>query len=560
MPAAGKVMDNTELSLLPVALRALPHAIVIVREDGRPLAVSAVCEHLLRWPAGAALPATLSELLPLCDEHSRAGLDWELGRLDDPDWQRELTESAVLQRQDGSEFPFELVVVPLAAGDVRGWLLLLTDLLMTRSLADTVHFQRSHDSLTGLVNRAEFESRLQDLLAQVSASAGHALCYIDVDQFKVINDTCGHVAGDELLRQLTELLRARVAVGDLLARIGGDEFAVLLSRRTLTTANVWADSVREAISQLPFNWGDKTFRLSVSIGVAALTGPDQNWAQVLGQADAACHHAKELGGNQVRLFSADDAQLAQRHTEMQWVSRIVQALQQNRFQLWAQPIVAVAAGSELVHQEILIRMIDVDGTLIAPGHFLPAAERFNLVLMIDRWVVSQTLNWLAARQQQGLPPVRCAINLSGASVNQPPFLDFIESELRRSAVPPDWLCFEVTETAAIANLQRARSFIQTLQSWGCEFALDDFGAGMSSFAYLRNLPVDYLKIDGAFIKELASNAMDQAMVRAINEVAKVAGMKTIAEFVENNEVLAVLGEIGVDYAQGYGIAKPAPLS
>ncbi|MFZ5842790.1 MAG: EAL domain-containing protein [Pseudomonadota bacterium] len=554
-------MEHASPELFPAALQALREAVMLVAPDGRLLLVNRACRRLLGYAEDDPLTERLDELLIVLDENSREPITLPMNRLDDPDWLRNLNDSAVIQRRNGNEFPFELHAVRLRQGRSSGWLLTIKDLFQTRSLADTVHFQRSHDVLTGLVNRAEFESRLQDALLQSQQEGGgHALCYIDLDQFKVVNDTCGHIAGDELLRQLTELFRTQVSDADVLARIGGDEFATLLWQRSLDEAALWAEELRQRVTEFPFSWGDKSFSLSVSIGVAALIGPGQNWATALGQADAACYHAKELGGNQLRIFSEDDEQLAQRHTEMQWVSRIVQALQQDRFQLWAQRIAPVLPGQGIGHQEILVRMIDVDGSLVPPGMFLPAAERFNLVLMLDRWVVGRTFDWMAQQQRRGAPPITCAINLSGASINQPLFHQFVAEELQRSGVAPERVCFEVTETTAIANLQSARAFIQQMKQLGCAFALDDFGAGMSSFAYLRNLPVDYLKIDGVFVKDLASNAMDYAMVRAINEVGKVMGMKTIAEFVENDAVLAKLREIGVDYAQGYGIARPAPLA
>ncbi|NQD37551.1 EAL domain-containing protein [Permianibacter sp. IMCC34836] len=553
-------MEYAQHPLLPAVLQALREAVLVVDPQGQLLLVNRACRRLLGYRDDDRLEGALADLLLLVDENSREPISLPLERLDDSDWLRHINDSAVILRRNGSEFPFELTVSPVQHAGVSGWLLTVKDLFQTRSLADTIHFQRSHDSLTGLVNRAEFESRLQDALLQsVHDGSTHALCYLDLDQFKVVNDTCGHIAGDELLRQLTDLFRSATGDNDVLARIGGDEFAVLLWQRSLAEATTWAEQLRERVSQFPFSWGDKSFSVSISVGVAPLFGAGQNWATVLGQADAACYHAKDLGGNQVRVYSDDDVQLAQRHTEMQWVSRIVQALQQDRFQLWAQRIAPVLPGNGGGHQEILVRMVDVDGSLIPPGMFLPAAERFNLVLMLDRWVVGRTLDWMAQRQKKNQPPIRCAINLSGASINQSLFHQFVADELQRSGVTPSLVCFEVTETAAIANLQSARAFIQQMKQLGCAFALDDFGAGMSSFAYLRNLPVDYLKIDGVFVKDLANNAMDYAMVRAINEVGKVMGMQTIAEFVENDAVLAKLREIGVDYAQGYGIARPAPL-
>ena len=552
-------MNSNTLALLVAGITAIDESVIIISTRGSVVFVNAACRRLLGF-MDVELPANINQLIPLVDENSREPVDILPKQLFDDDFLAQVNENCVILRRNGSEFPFEMRVTGLQTGSQGGVMICLRDLYHARSLADTLHFHRSHDQLTGLSNRAEFERCVQDALEQsIQSQESHVLVFVDIDQFKVINDTCGHVAGDELLRQLSELFRGLLGNDDVLARLGGDEFGILLWDFAMRAAEDWVAVLIQRVRDFEFSWADKSFALSVSAGVAALHGKEMNWAQALGQADAACYHAKEQGGNQFRVYSGTDQELAQRQTEMQWVSHIVQALQQDRFQLWAQQIRFIGSGQEEEHQEILVRMIDTDGSIIPPGMFLPAAERFNLVLMLDKWVVSHTLDWMANQQRTSKPVPRCNINLSGTSINQPQFHQFVTDELMRSGVSPSLICFEVTETAAIENLQSARRFIQQMQAVGCSFALDDFGAGMSSFAYLRTLPVNYLKIDGVFVKELPGNPIDFAMVKAINEVGKVMGMKTVAEFVENDDIIECLKTIGVDYAQGYGVAKPKPL-
>lgn len=551
-----KAMDH---ELLKAAFVALREPILIVHRDGDVVMANTACRRLLGLDEqhSSHVPARL--MLRLVNEKTRKLVDFDVKKLDDADWLLDVADHCVLMRENGSEFPFDMTATPVALDGNWGWILSIKDLFHIRSLADTIHFQRSHDQLTGLCNRSEFERRLQDALNQPSNFSGNgAMAYVDVDQFKVVNDTCGHVAGDELLRQLTDLFRVFLQPGDILARIGGDEFGMLLHNLTLDEAKRRCESLRRKTEEHIFTWSDKSFSTSVSIGLVELVSEDQNWATLMGQADAACYHAKEAGRNQIRVYADDDAQVALRHTEMQWVSRIVQALQQNRFILYAQPIVCTRTRKPS-HQEVLVRMIDTDGSVLPPGMFLPAAERFNLVLMLDKWVFTNTLQWLAAKLQAGDQPLKCAINLSGASIGQSQFHCFVEEELQRTGVPTRLLCFELTETVAINNLQNARHFIAQMKLLGIHFALDDFGAGMSSFAYLKNLSADYLKIDGIFVRELHKDPIDYAMVKSINEVGQVMGMKTVAEFVENEAILEKLQEIGVDYAQGYGVGKPVPL-
>ncbi|MFN3397937.1 MAG: EAL domain-containing protein, partial [Sulfurimicrobium sp.] len=428
---------------------------------------------------------------------------------------------------------------------------------------ERLSYQATHDALTGLVNRHEFEHRLEKALASAREEGRtHALCYLDLDQFKIVNDTCGHVAGDELLRQLTVLLQSKVRDSDLLARLGGDEFGVLLENCPLEQAQIVADLLRQTVKDFHFLWQNKAFVIGVSIGLVPLTQDCESLASVLSCADSACYAAKDLGRNRVHVYRVEDSELAQRQGEMNWVARITHAIEENRFRLYYQTIMPLAeADDEGAHFEILLRMLDDQGELIPPMAFIPAAERYNLMPSIDRWVVSTAfgLYWKIFSSDSLNQRHTCTVNLSGPSLCDDHFLAFIKRQFALYQVPHDHICFEITETAAISNLSRAMEFIGELREQGCRFSLDDFGSGLSSFTYLKNMPVDYLKIDGSFVRDMVNDPMDAAMVAAINQVGHVMGLKTIAEFVETDAALALLREMGVDFVQGFGIERPRPL-
>jgi diguanylate cyclase (GGDEF)-like protein/PAS domain S-box-containing protein len=438
----------------------------------------------------------------------------------------------------------------------------IQDITESHQLSKELSYQATHDALTGLVNRREFEARIEYALDGTSRTGKeHAVCYLDLDQFKVINDTCGHVAGDELLRQVANVLRTKVRGSDTIARLGGDEFGLLMENCPLAQSQRVAESFRAAIEDFQFVWEDKRFRVGVSIGLVPINGESASVTEVLQQADTACYAAKDLGRNRVHIFSRDDEELTKRHGEMQWVTKIQAALETDQFRLYVQPIVPVVGDrSRYEHYEVLIRMIDESGADVPPGAFLPAAERYNLAAQVDRWVVSHLLAWAVQNPQEFARFDMCSINLSGLTLADESFLGYVIDLLRAARVPSSKICFEITETAVISNLSQASRFISTLKALGCLFALDDFGSGLSSFAYLKNLPVDYLKIDGMFVRDIFTDPLDRALVRSINDVGKVMGKKTIAEFVENDDILRVLAEVGVDYAQGYGVGKPFPLS
>jgi diguanylate cyclase (GGDEF)-like protein/PAS domain S-box-containing protein len=472
----------------------------------------------------------------------------------------------VLRRKDGRK----IVVLEnsRAVRDEQGSVLYyegtLTDITEAHELSRQLSYEASHDALSGLINRREFEIRLQRALDSAQATGtSHAICYLDLDQFKIINDTCGHVAGDELIRQLAQLLQSRVRSNDALARLGGDEFGLLLHDCSLTDAVGIANTLLKAVEQYQFLWGASAFTVGASIGVVPLTGNFRRITQVLQAADAACYAAKDQGRNRVHVYQEDDAVVAQRHGEMQWVSRVKRALNENRFLLEAQPIVPIhQTGTQPPaprSYELLLRMRELDGSIVPPGAFLPAVERSNLTQRVDRWVISSALHWLAANPATTQRIGRVYVNLSGDSLSDPQLHDFIRAVLDETRVQPTKIGFEITETAAIGNLTRANQLIAELRRLGCAFSLDDFGSGVSSFAYLKALTVDWLKIDGLFVGNIVHDRVDHEMVRSISDIGHVMGKKVVAESVESTAVLERLKQIGVDYAQGLALGPPMSL-
>jgi diguanylate cyclase (GGDEF)-like protein len=430
-----------------------------------------------------------------------------------------------------------------------------------REFVARLSWQASHDTLTGLVNRREFDTRLARALDKLFHQPGeHSLMFLDLDQFKVVNDTCGHAAGDRLLRQTSDLLQEILGAGSLLARLGGDEFGVLLEDCDADSAAGIAERLRLAVQELRFVWNDCAFNISVSIGLVHVAEAGA-MEETLRAADVACYMAKEKGRNRVQVYHPSDSELIQRVGEMAWVQRIRNGLDEQRFCLFAQEIRALNGDEpDHSHVELLLRLRDEDGKLVQPGSFMPAAERYGLMPLVDRWVIRNAFALLASRLSSSEPAQlsSCAINLSGATFGDDDFVDYVRRQFDIYRVPPGMICFEITETSAIADLPRAKRFIQALKKLGCRFSLDDFGTGMSSFAYLKHLPVDYIKIDGSFVTEMLNSKIDRAMVEMIVRIARVMGKRTVAEFVESDEMIGVLREIGVDYAQGYAIGKPSP--
>ncbi|PSB30285.1 bifunctional diguanylate cyclase/phosphodiesterase [Chlorogloea sp. CCALA 695] len=429
-------------------------------------------------------------------------------------------------------------------------------------------WQATHDPLTELLNRRAFEQSLeQALLSTKSSQPQHILCYLDLDRFKVVNDTCGHTAGDELLKQVSNLFQTSLRNTDTLARLGGDEFGILLYNCPLHLAVEIADGLRERVSQFTFSWRNQTFSIGVSIGIAAINDSCKNLDMALSAADSACYTAKKRGRNQVHIYNNSESELVQRLSETQWGLIIPQALSNNHFRLCYQKIVPIENSQiKQEHYEVLLRLEDKSGNIILPTEFLPAAERYDLMQQIDRWVIATLFAHLEQQYQtvwESCPietlPNLYAVNLSGSSINDAEFFAFVQQQFARTNIPPEIICFEITETIAITNLKKAAELINKLRLIGCRFALDDFGSGMSSFTYLKALPVDYVKIDGSFIQEITENAIALEMVESIKRIAAVMGIQTIAEFVETEEIYQKLQSLGVDYAQGYAIGKPCAL-
>jgi diguanylate cyclase (GGDEF)-like protein/PAS domain S-box-containing protein len=542
-----------------VTLASLGEAVICTDAEGQLDYMNPAAERLTGRITADAKGSALSSLFSLIDEAAETAndrlIDQSLGDGVAIDRQR-------LVRPDSSSVAVSIVGAPLhAEGKVAGAVLVLHDMTREREFVAQLSWQASHDMLTGLANRREFESRLEHALGRLSHQRGErSLMFLDLDQFKVVNDTCGHAAGDQLLRQTSALLQESIGADALLARLGGDEFGVLLRNCDAKSAAETAERLRLTVQELSFVWNGCVFNVSVSVGLVHVSEAD-TVEETLKAADMACYMAKEKGRNRVQVYHPSDTELVQRVGEMGWVQRIRNGLEEQRFCLFAQKIRALKDGApDHSGVELLIRLRDEDGQLVLPGCFMPAAERYGLMPLIDRWVVKNAFGLLASRLASpgSSCPSSCAINLSGATFGDDDFVDYVRRQFEIHRVPPERICFEVTETNAIANIANARRFIQALKQLGCRFSLDDFGTGMSSFAYLKHLPVDYIKIDGSFVREMLNSDTDRAMVEMIVHMAKVMGKGAVAECVESDEILRTLREIGVDYAQGYAIGRPEP--
>jgi Amt family ammonium transporter len=545
-------------------LSSIADAVITTELKGRITYMNSVAEELTGWRLEQAKDRSLEEVFNVVDENSRIPVIEPVYRcLKNGEVVIGDEHELVLLHRDGIGIAIEESFAPIRdeKSEVQGVVVVFRDVSHARRLAAQISWQASHDPLTGLVNRSTFDQRLEALIeAARQEKQEHCLLYMDLDQFKIVNDTCGHVAGDELLRQVASVLSGHIRESDTLARLGGDEFGVLLVACPDEKALFIANQIRDAINEFRFGWGGKSFTIGVSIGLVVVNAQSERMEMVMSAADTACYAAKDGGRNQIRVFQPNASEAALRQGEMQWVSRIQSALDEDRFVLYGQNIAPVRHKGEDIHFEVLIRMLDEEGNLVPPGAFIPAAERFNLMQAIDRWVIHKIFS-LIERHRDLLAKKRVlfSINLSGGTVSDEASLEFIGNELVRLNIPEKMICFEITETAAISNLSSANYFMRTLKQAGCSFSLDDFGSGLSSFAYLKNLPVDFLKIDGAFVRDLADDPIDRAMVEAINQIGHVMNLETIAEFVETGAVLDQLRAIGVDYAQGYGISAPQPL-
>lgn len=545
-----------------VTLKSIGDAVITTDIHGLIEFVNPVAEHLTGWRYEEARGQPIEKVFKIIYENSRKQALNPVHRCISKDKIVGLDEDVLLINRLGIEYCIQDSAAPIhdATGKVQGVVLVFSDVTQARKLSQELVYQASHDPLTGLVNRRVFEKRLNRVLESRQVSGGtHIFCYLDLDQFKIVNDTCGHTAGDELLKQVTTILRNKVRVRDTLARLGGDEFGILMEHCSLDRAQHLANSLRETIADFRFNWGDKSFRIGVSIGLIQISDQFNTLNDLLMTADASCYAAKDAGRNRVHVYRDNDIAVKLRSGQIQWVEKLNSALERRKFRLYRQPYKNIVADDDGDHYEILVRLEGNDKEIILPGAFMPAAERYGLMPKIDQYIINGTLAFFADHKLRLEQLSVCSLNLSGYTLSSDWLLDFIVKAIEFHNLPAEKFCFEITETAAISNLNMVTGFIKKLKERGCRFALDGFGSGLSSFAYLKNLPVDYLKIDGIVVKDICTDPVSLAVVKSINEIGHLMKKQTIAEFVETKGVYDKLEEVRVDFAQGYWISRPYPL-
>ena len=547
---------------LQVTLHSIGDGVITTDPDSRVTYLNPVAERLTGWSIDQARGLDLRAVFDARNESTYAHTPNPVVQCLSENRVVTSTDNTVLISRRGAEHAIKDSAAPIVSttGEVLGVVLVFRDVTEERRLAKEMRYRATHDALTGLLNRGEFETQLDRVLSHArNTNSRHAMLYIDLDQFKVVNDTFGHIAGDQLLREVTQQLAQCIRKTDTLARLGGDEFGVILEHCDTELARRVASQICERLDESRFSYNERRFHIGASIGLVPI---DDRWpttAAVLQAADSACYAAKDAGRNRVHSwFDADQAVLA-RHGEMQWVTRLEQAFDEDRFELYAQRIRALGREENHIRCELLLRLREPDGSLVLPDVFFSAAERFHMASRIDRWVIKYVFRWMTRHRGQLDHVDSIAVNLSGQSIGDRAFHRYVSDLADALQFDTDKLCLEVTETAAITNLSVATEFIQSMRLRGIHFALDDFGSGTSSFGYLKALPVDYLKIDGQFIADLAHDPIDQAMVRCICDVAKAVGKQTIAEFVETSAVAALLRDMGVNYIQGYFVHVPAPM-
>ncbi len=548
-----------------VTLHSIGDGVITTDLKGNVDYLNQVAEQMTGWSNKEARGRPLKEIFNVVNENTRES---ELGNLDKVLHDGEvvkITSSPILLHRRGEEYVIENTMAPIRQrdGQVIGAVIVFHDVSHVRSMARQLAYQATHDPLTGLVNRREFERQLEHALHSAKHhDRHHALCFLDLDQFKVVNDTCGHIAGDKLLKQLAILMEPKVSDHGVLARLGGDEFGVLLFNCSLEKGVEIAQQIRQVVRSYRFVWEDKIFEVGVSIGLVPFDAQSGGLQEIMRTADSACYIAKDQGRNRLHIYQPDDSALALRQGEMQWVHRISKAFDERRFYLARQSVLPLGAETKhRPHYEILLRMLSEDGRHVLPSDFIPAAERYDMMRDIDRWVIKSSFELIQGQSHvafgRNRTPPLYNINLSGHSLNDEAYR-FIIAQLEETGIDPSGICFEITETAAIDNLGYATSLIRRLKKLGCRFALDDFGSGLSSFGYLKTLPVDYLKIDGSFVRDMTNDLISQAMVESIHHIGHVMGLQTIAEGVENETILAKVRELGIDYAQGFAINDPQP--
>jgi diguanylate cyclase (GGDEF)-like protein/PAS domain S-box-containing protein len=560
LDAAARLRHEHERAV--VALQSVADAVITVDAQGCIDSMNPVAQHLTGWSETGARGRAVRDVFRIeAEAQDNAQVD-PLGECVARGAPMAFVGDYLLHEKNGGYRAVDVSVAPLVEPDgmTRGAVIVFRDVSAPRHWSQQLAWQADHDALTGLVNRGRFE-RCVELAMESAKSRGerHALVHLDLDHFRIVNDTCGHAAGDRLLRELAHVLASHVGGNDVLARLGGDEFGVLMRDCALDEAVVRSERMRAILERHRFRADGKSWAVAGSFGVAALDAACATLGEVLRASDAACRLAKEGGRNRVHRAHGSDNEVRRRQTEAEWIGRVRRALEEDRFVLYGQAIVPLGPAGA-AHTEVLVRMRDEEGALVLPMAWIPAAERYGLMPEVDRWVIHNTFRHMAARARVMADHSLCAINLSATSLTDAGMLDFVRRQLDAHGVHPAQVCFEITETAVIANLERAQLFVAELRRLGVRFALDDFGSGMSSFAYLKALPVDFLKIDGSFVRRIAFDPVDHAMVEAINKLGHVMKISTVAEFSENEAVLALLRQMGVDFAQGNGIAEPRPLT
>lgn len=554
----SKLREDNEVRRITLAFIA--DGVITTDQAGMITYLNPAAEGMTGWNAMEAIGRSRLEVFNVMeDKHPESMVDSSIPpTIDGIEYQSADYDVMISRNGEERDINQSVAAIHGVDGKTVGAVIVFRDITSYRQTEKQLRHQATHDPLTGLANRYEFERRSACLMEQSQPLDSHAILYLDLDQFKIVNDTCGHVAGDELLRQLSTVLATKVRQSDTLARLGGDEFGVLLDGCSVGDARRIAHQILWAIDAFVFDWEKRKFKLTASIGVAPLLA-GQSIATALSDADGACYIAKEQGRNRIHVYQENDRSIGRHRRQMEWVPRLQEAVANNSFQLYLQPIIPLGQHSDTStrHFEVLLRLIDEQGRIILPGAFIPAAERYFQMDAIDRWVLRTAL----AKLGELFPDEDCnfALNLSGQTIGQENFLHYALEEIDASGVDPRNLCFEITETAAIGNLDLAVRMISVLRQRGVQFALDDFGVGISSLSYLKNLRVDYLKIDGSFVRGMAKDPMDRALVTAIQQAGQIIGIKTIAESIEDAETMEILQSLGVNYGQGYYIGRPKPI-
>jgi len=541
-----------------ITLEAIGEGVITTDTNGNITYLNPAAEKLTGFTNKYAFNKPLSDIFKIKHEYNDSFTNYPI--LDCIEHSKKIHHEVgfILYCDNGTEYAIRESATPLLDKEenVVGAVLVFYDFTSIKKMSDNLAYQATHDDLTGLTNRRAFEEKMHDIINNISVNETHTLCYIDLDRFKIINDTCGHLAGDELLKLISTKISEHVRRNDLFARLGGDEFGIIFYNCDIPKAIQLAENIKSTISELKFTWGSHTFTIGSCIGVVPIVYGEK-MSDLMMTVDTACYVAKDKGRNRIHVYEKNDEDILQRQGELQWFHTINKALENDSFELYSQKISPFSDKSNTDIHEILIRL-NKNGEIISPGSFIPAAERYSLMTKVDMWVISTLFKQIKNHDTLS-NQTYFSINLSGQTLTDESFIEFLNNELDSTNTSPDKLIFEITETAAISNFNAAINFIELFKQRGCKFALDDFGSGMSSFQYLSKLPLDYIKIDGSFVKDIQNNLYNQSVIKSIGQIGHSLGLNIIAEFVENDEILLELENYFIDYVQGYNIQKPRPL-